>query len=160
MKDNPKVSSATSATLDPEDQEALARANGDHGGDSAIQGAASPLPGAGDSQGPPAPTQQARTIAGHIATLANEFFTRRFGPDHGLSPALREAITLDTATALDTYLPNIEAKPGIFSAFILVSHYLECRRAATIETRSASSDKAGPEKPLSSNGSSPENGGS
>lgn len=154
-----KVSSASSAVLDPEDHAALDRANGVNVGDSAIQGAASPSPGVDGGIPPSTPTQQSSIFAGHVATLCNEFFVRRFGADKSLSSGLLEAIKLDVATALDTYFPNVQAKPGIFSALVLIGHYAACARQASIETRSASSAKAEPEKPPSLNGSLPESGG-
>lgn len=145
-----KASSASErAALDAEDREALERAQPTNLDSSANQGAALSSPGEGGPKGAPSPTPQAQLFAGHVAMLCNEFFLKKFGPDKGLSQAMLDALKLDTATALDTYLPNIDAKPGMFSALVLIGHYIQCSRAQQTEIPSASLDKAEPEKPLS-----------
>lgn len=149
MNQNEKASSATSASLDPEDREALERAQPTNLDSSANQGAALSSPGEGGPKGSPSPTPQSQVFAGHVAMLCNEFFLKKFGPDKGLSQGMLDALKLDTATALDTYLPNIDAKPGMFSALVLIGHYIQCSRAKQTETPSESLDKAEPEKPLS-----------
>lgn len=141
-----KVSSASSASLESEDREALARAQDPKLDGSANQGAASSSPGGDGPKGPSSPTPQSQVFAGHVATLCNEFFIRRFGPDKGLSSGMLDALKLDTATALDTYLPNIDAKPGMFSALVLIGHYIQCSRDKQTEKPLESSDKAEPEK--------------
>lgn len=147
---------ASSATepLDKEDQDALDRVTG-----SDNQGSAPVSPAAGGPQGSPAATPQSLMFAGHVSTLCNEFFVRRFGPDKGLSAPLLTAIQQDLALALDTYFPNVEAKPGMFAALAIGGHFLACQAQARKETAtpSGSSDKAAAEKLPSSSISSDAN---
>lgn len=155
MKKEPtsEVSSATDP-LDKEDQDALDRVTG-----SEHQGSAPVSPAAEGPQGSPAATPQSLMFAGHVSTLFNEFFLRRFGPDKGLSAPLLTAIQQDLALALDTYFPNVEAKPGMFAALAIGGHFFACQAQVQKDsaTPSASSDKAGAEKPPSLNISSDEN---
>lgn len=140
---NEKASGASSAPLDPEDREALERAQPDSSGN---QGPALSSPGEGGPKGAPSPTPQAQLFAGHVAMLCNEFFLKKFGAENGLSGGMLDAIKLDTAAAIDLYLPNVDAKPGMFSALVLIGHYIQCARNQQTVKPLASSDRAEPEK--------------
>ncbi len=141
-----KASSVSSGSLEAEDREALERAHNTKMDGSANQGAASSSPGGDGPKGPSSPTPQSQVFAGHVASLCNEFFIRKFGPDKALSGGMLDALKMDTAAALDLYLPNVDAKPGIFSALVLIGHYIQCSRDKQTEKQSGSSDKAEQEK--------------
>lgn len=141
-----KASSDSNAPLDKEDREALTRAQGETLDSSGNQGPALSSPGEGGPKGSPSPTPQAQLFAGHVAMLCNEFFLRKFGPENGLSSGMLDAIKLDTAAAIDLYLPNVDAKPGMFSALVVIGHYIQCARNKPTVTPLESSVKAEPEK--------------
>lgn len=147
---NPQHEPASSASepLDREDREALDRVSG-----SANQGAAPGSPTAGGPQGSPAVTPQALVWAGHVVSLCNQFFITKFGAEAALPDRISIPIQSDLALAIDTYLPALDAKPGIFAAIALAGHFIACAQAASAK-RSASSARAGAEKPPSSSSSS------
>lgn len=149
---NKTASPDSSATkLDPEDRDALDRLNGDLGG-SANQGAAPSTPGASAPQGAAAPTPNATLWAGHVAALCNQFFISRFGEAGAIPETILAPIKADLAAAIDAYLPQLDAKPGIFAAVALGSHFVTCQQRARANARpSGSSDKVEPEKVRSSN---------
>ena len=155
MKATKQAASSATEALDPEDRAALDLTQQADGAGN--QGPAPSPPGVDSPQGASTPTPQAQTYAGYAASLCNEFFVRRFGPDKGLSPQLLDAIRADLALALDTYFPRIEAKPGLFALVALGGHFLACQTEAKASARqSGSSGKAEPEKLRSSSLSSVE----
>lgn len=160
MKKNGNTS-APSSGIDLDEADLTALNYLDDKGGTGNQGPEPPPPGVGSPSGAPTPTPQALTYAGHGASLCNEFFLRRFGPDKGLSPQLLGAIQADLALAIDTYFPAIEAKPGLFALVAIGGHYFACQTEAKASGKqSASSAKVEAEKPPCSSPLSPEASGS
>lgn len=148
---NEKVSSA-SKPLDSEDAEALRVAG------SAYQGTESASPAAGDGQPSPAVNQLspgAVMWAGHALALCNQFFVSRFGAEGKIPDAVLEPIRNDLALAIDTYLPTVETKPGIFALVALGGHFFACQRERVRNAKqSESSGSQEPERQPFSGGSS------
>ena len=149
MSEKNGKASLASKPLDVEDTEALARVAG-----SANQGTESASPAAGGGQPSPAVNLSPGALmwAGHAVNLCNQFFVARFGAEGKIPDSVLDPIRNDLALAIDTYLPSIEAKPGVFALVALGGHFFACQRAHS-EKPSASSDSPGPEK-LRSSGSS------
>ena len=156
---NGKDKGVTPEQRDPEDVEALSRATGESIGGAANQGAATPSPGAGATKEALAPTPGAQMFSDILADLFDEFFVRKFGGNSSLSERFKTGLKADIALAIDTYIPNVQTRPGVTALIILGSHYALCARQAAIEKRLASSDKAAQGKPLSSSSLSPESTG-
>lgn len=150
MSEKNGKASLASKPLETEDIEALARVAG-----SANQSTESASPAAGDGQPSPAVNRSPGALmwAGHAVNLCNQFFVARFGTEGKIPDSVLDPIRDDLALAIDTYLPSIEAKPGVFALVALGGHFFACQRAHNAKP-SASSDSPVQEKQRSSGSSS------
>ncbi len=154
MKSTPPKVSSGSEDLDTEDRAALSKV-----GDAGNQSPPSPSPTAEAGQPAPAVTPSSLVWAGHVVTLCNQYFVTRYGSGAAIPGAILDPIKTDIAAAIDAYLPAVESQPGVFALVALGGHFFACQQSAKDSAKpSASSDRAGAERPHSSSSSSNGNG--